>query len=56
MRPSFNAPFFALMLAATEVGFRLGRKSGAGTPGETWSPIATVEAALLGILALLLES
>jgi hypothetical protein len=56
MRPSFNAPFFALMLAATEVGFRLGRKSEVGTPAETWSPIATVEAALLGILALLLES
>jgi hypothetical protein len=46
--------FFALMLAATEVGFRLGRKSEAGTPAETWSPIATVEAALLGVLALLL--
>ena len=46
--------FFALMLAATEVGFRLGRKSEAGTPAGTWSPIATVEAALLGVLALLL--
>ena len=46
--------FFALMLAATEVGFRLGRKSIASTPAETWSPIATVEAALLGVLALLL--
>jgi hypothetical protein len=46
--------FFALMLAATEVGFRLGCKSEAGTPAETWSPIATVEAALLGVLALLL--
>ena len=46
--------FFALMLAATEVGFRLGRKSKADTPAENWSPIATVEAALLGVLALLL--
>jgi hypothetical protein len=46
--------FFALMLAATEVGFRLGRKSEADMPAETRSPIATVEAALLGVLALLL--
>jgi hypothetical protein len=46
--------FFALMLAATEVGFRLGRKSEAGTPADNRSPIATIEAALLGVLALLL--
>jgi hypothetical protein len=46
--------FLALMLAATEVGFRLGRKSEAGAAAETSSPIATVEAALLGVLGLLL--
>jgi hypothetical protein len=46
--------FFALMLVATEVGFRLGRKSEAGAAAGTSSPIATVEAALLGILGLLL--
>jgi hypothetical protein len=46
--------FFALMLAATEAGFRLGRKSEASTPAETKSQISIVTAALLGVLALLL--
>jgi hypothetical protein len=46
--------FFALMLAATEAGFRLGRNSEASIPAETRSQITTVGAALLGILALLL--
>jgi hypothetical protein len=46
--------FFALMLAATDAGFRLGRKSGAGTPDKTRSQISVVEDAILGILALLL--
>jgi hypothetical protein len=46
--------FFALMLAATVVGFRLGRKCESSTPAETKSQIAIVTAALLGILALLL--
>jgi hypothetical protein len=46
--------FLALALAATEGGFRLGRKSEARTTAETQSQISTVTAALLGILALLL--
>jgi hypothetical protein len=46
--------FFALMLAATDAGFRLGRKSGAGTPDKTKSQISVVEDAILGIFALLL--
>ena len=46
--------FFALMLAAIELGFRLGRKAEAITRAETRSQIAIVEAALLGVLALLL--
>lgn len=46
--------FFALMLGAIELGFRLGRKAEASTRTETKSQIAIVEAALLGVLALLL--
>jgi hypothetical protein len=46
--------FFALMMAATEAGFRLGRRSEANLPENTKSQISTVEAALLGVLALLL--
>lgn len=42
------------MLAVTEVGFRLGRKSEANTSAETKSQISTITAALLGVLALLL--
>ncbi len=49
-----NWAFFALMLAATEVGFRLGRKSEPRTPESIKSQIFAVEAAILGILALLL--
>jgi hypothetical protein len=49
-----NWTFFVLMLTATEVGFRLGRKSEARTPDSVKSQIFTVEAAILGILALLL--
>lgn len=45
--------FFALMLAATEVGFRLGRKFQSSTPANA-KQISTVEAAILGVLALLL--
>ncbi len=45
---------FALMLATTEVGFRLGSKIEASTPADTKSQISTVEAAVLGVLALLL--
>ena len=44
--------FFALMLAATEIGFRLGRKVESRTPDNVKSQISTVEAALLGVLAL----
>jgi formate hydrogenlyase subunit 3/multisubunit Na+/H+ antiporter MnhD subunit len=46
--------FFALMLAATEIGFRLGRKSKAKTPERTKSLVATVGAAILAVLGLLL--
>jgi hypothetical protein len=46
--------FFALMLAATEIGFRLGCKSEANTPEKTKSLVATVEAAILAVLGLLL--
>jgi hypothetical protein len=46
--------FFALMLMATEVGFRLGRKFETRTPDNIKAQIFTVEAAILGILALLL--
>jgi hypothetical protein len=49
-----NWSFFASMLAVTEVGFRLGRKVEARIPENTKSQIFTVEAAILGILALLL--
>jgi hypothetical protein len=46
--------FFALMMVATEAGYRLGRKSEPNVPKNTKSQISTVEAALLGVLALLL--
>jgi prepilin signal peptidase PulO-like enzyme (type II secretory pathway) len=46
--------FFALMLVASEVGFRLGRKSEARIPDKTKLQISSVEDAILGILALLL--
>jgi hypothetical protein len=46
--------FFALMVAATEVGYRLGRKFEARVPENTKSQVSTVEAAILGVLALLL--
>ncbi len=46
--------FFALLLAATDAGFRLGRRSEANTPDKTKSQISVVEEAMLGVLALLL--
>jgi hypothetical protein len=46
--------FFVLMLVATEAGLRLGRKSEANTPDKTKSQISVIEAAILGVLALLL--
>jgi hypothetical protein len=46
--------FFALMLVATEIGFRLGRRSEAKTPEKTKSLVSTVEAAILAVLGLLL--
>jgi hypothetical protein len=49
-----NWLFFVWMLAATEGGFRLGRKFESRTPENIKSQITTVEAAILGILALLL--
>lgn len=49
-----NCLFFVLMLTATELGFRLGRKFETQTPENVKSQVSTVEAAILGILALLL--
>ncbi len=46
--------FFLLMMTATEVGFRLGCKFEARAPASIKTQISTVEAAILGILALLL--
>ena len=46
--------FFALTLTAIELGFRLGRKVEARTSENIKSQIFTVEAGILGILALLL--
>jgi hypothetical protein len=46
--------FFALMMGATEVGFRLGRRSEANASDKTKAAVEIVEAAILGILALLL--
>ena len=46
--------FFVLMVTATEFGFRLGHKFEDRAPESLHSQILTVEAAILGILALLL--
>jgi hypothetical protein len=46
--------FLALTLAAAEVGFRVGRKFEASTSDNTRSQISTIQAAILGVLALLL--
>jgi hypothetical protein len=46
--------FLALLLAATEIGFRLGRKSEAKTPDRTKPLVSTIEAAILAVLGLLL--
>jgi hypothetical protein len=46
--------FLAVMLAATETGFRLGRRSAENTADKTKSIVSTVEAAILGVLGLLL--
>ena len=46
--------FFALMLAATEAGFRLGRKYEAIIPDKIKSQVSAVEAAVLSVLGLLL--
>jgi hypothetical protein len=46
--------FFALMLAASEAGFRLGRRPGKLTSEDAKSQITTVEAGIIGILGLLL--
>ena len=46
--------FFALMVAASEAGFRLGRRPGKQTSEDTKSQITTVEAGIIGILGLLL--
>ena len=46
--------FLMLMLAASETGFRLGRTLEGSTTTQTKSQIAIIEAAILGVLALLL--
>jgi hypothetical protein len=46
--------FLALIVAASEVGFRLGRRSGKQTSEHTKSQLSTVEAGILGVLGLLL--
>jgi hypothetical protein len=46
--------FLALMLTAGEAGFCLGRKPDQQTSADTRSQISTVEAGILGVLALLL--
>jgi hypothetical protein len=46
--------FLALMLAASEAGFRLGRRPGKQTSEDTKSHISTVAAGILGVLGLLL--
>jgi hypothetical protein len=46
--------FLVLMLVATEAGFRLGRQSEANIPDKTKSQISPIEAAILGVLGLLL--
>lgn len=51
---AIQAAFLALMLVSTEVGFRLGRRSEVNVPEKTKSQVSAVEAALLGILGLLL--
>lgn len=46
--------FLSLVLTLSEFGFRLGRLRQTNISGETRSQISTIEAALLGILGLLL--
>jgi hypothetical protein len=46
--------FLVLMAAASEVGFRLGRRPAKQTPENTKSQLLTVEAGVLGVLGLLL--
>ena len=46
--------FLSLVLALSECGFRMGRRRQTKISGETRSQISTVEAALLGVLGLLL--
>jgi hypothetical protein len=46
--------FLAFMLAVTEIGFRLGRRSEPNTPDKTKPLVSTVEAAILAVLGLLL--
>src|SRR5215467_13703757 len=46
--------FLALMVAASEVGFRFGHKPGKQTSEHTKSNISTVEAGILAVLGLLL--
>jgi hypothetical protein len=55
VRPSvFALLFFALAVAAGETGFRLGRRARGRIQEETKSQMGTVEAAVLGVLGLLL--
>jgi hypothetical protein len=45
---------FALLLAATEIGFRRGQALAPGLSNESKSQLSTLQAALIGLLALLL--
>lgn len=50
----FGLGFLALMLAASEAGFRLGRRPNQPTREKAQSQISTIEAGILGVLGLLL--
>ena len=47
-------PYLILMLAASEVGFRLGRHAASGATDQLKAQTSVVEGSLLGVLALLM--
>ena len=47
-------PYLILMLAASEVGFRLGRRAASGATDQLKAQTSVVEGSLLGVLALLM--
>jgi hypothetical protein len=50
----FDFLFFALMLAASEAGFRLGRNAGPRTTEKTKGQVSVIEGSIIGLLGLLL--